>query len=123
VRLGKGRGYGVNGPVLSATAVRRVLRDFVAGQCGALAVDLGDDSRHGMLQAERLCSHFREGAAILNSKRRVGVKRARVVALCALIAMDDDLTSRSLLVMRLRSRRAHETPPHRVLEQFLLAER
>ena len=106
---------------ISAVAVRRALRDFVRGQCGALAVDLGDGSRQGVLLAEQMCSHSR-ARLVLYGPRRVGVRRARSLALCMLVAMQVDPVRKALLVMRLRSRRRGETPPHRMLEAFLRAE-
>lgn len=118
----RGRAELLDSGSISAASVRRVLRDFVAGQCGALAVDLGDDSRNAVILAERLCSHLREATHILTGTRRVGVRRARAAALCTLVAMHDDPVQRTLLVMRLRSRRTREIPPHRVLEAFFRAE-
>jgi len=106
---------------IEAPVVARTLRHFVAGQCGALAIDLGDGSRQGVLLAEQ--HGTRPGAAfILYGPHRVGVRRARVQGLCALVAMQVNPIRASLLVMRLRSRRKGETSPHRLLEAFLKAE-
>lgn len=115
------KAFTVASPV-SVSSVQRVLRNFVVGQCEALAIDLGDDSRQGMLLAGRVCAHTAEGRSILNSKHRVNVRRARSVALATLVSLQGDALAKTLLVLKLRSRRKGETPPAKVLEAFMKTE-
>jgi hypothetical protein len=106
---------------ISISRVERVLNNFVAGQCGALAIDLGDVSRQGVLLAERVCRHPAEGRALLDSKNKLGVRRARSVALATLVGIYGNV-NQCLLAIKLRARRKGETSPVKVLEAFMKTE-